>query len=393
MGCDFNLIFFVKFVNGTNLVVTVNAHYHKNNCFSLLTDDWTEHDSNYQYYTMNETSTSNIKQILAAFDNIHIICLSPNWTKTVTPEDIKTAFKLGFFIEKTMAKFSEQQTVPSFMNTLKLWGETNNKVFSCDYIYYSNICDHLLLKFFNAKALNENIMDIAIRMYTSLFPTQRLQSFIKNLLLKSASLEAIFDFAVANKSLINVEKLQHELLLNEWIKEVENGRKEYVSALITDSLSSYKIEAFLPVLISILTIKSDSVPSELIIENILLKMLDRSILSKQFWLVLVKNVDKTCIGRVCVNYKEFLVSLCNFLFYIGGMMEEKVIDGEICWSSDLNISLCPEISYNEIESIIQYLCNVDSEIKMYILSRLNEGAQHTDLFLWKHIMQKCQKLN
>lgn len=363
--------------------------YHKNNNFFLLAGNPIDHDSNYQNYTMNDTSISNIKQILTAFDNIYSICQNSNWIKTVNAEDIKTTFKLGFFIEKTIATFSDQQTLPNFMQTLKVWGESNNKVFNYDYIYYSNICDHLLLKFFNAKTINQNILDIAVRMYTSLFTKQRLQMFIKNLLLKSASLEAIFDFTVVNKSLINLDNLQYELVLSEWIKDVENGHKENVATLITDLLSSYKIETSLTVLMGVLTIKSDSVPSELILNNILLKMLDRSILSKPFWLALVKNVDKICIGQVCVNYNEFLISLCNFLFYIGGMMEEKVIDGEICWCSDFSISLCPEISYSEIESIMEHLCSINSQIKTYILTRLDEGAQHTDLFLWKHIMQKC----
>lgn len=339
---------------------------------------------------MNETSTANIKQILTAFDHVITICENHHWIKTVTSEDIKIAFKMACFVEKSMNKFHEQNCVPQFLNTLKLWGESNNRVVKHDQKFYSKVCDHLLLNFFKNENISENIIDVAVRMYTSLFPKERLQSVLKDLIMTSASFEAIFAFTVANKRAINVDKLKYELIAHDWCKKIENDDKDEIASLINDSLASYKVETSLSTLIGVLSLNLNHSVTKLILDKILEKMLDRSILSKNFWLTLVKNVDLVCLREVCVHYVEFLDSYCNFLIYIGGMMDEKKTNDKVQWVSNPNMTLCPEITSSELESIITFLCQSEnSTVKEYVINRLNEAQKYTDSSIWEHIRSKC----
>ncbi|XP_008192068.1 uncharacterized protein Ufm1 isoform X1 [Tribolium castaneum] len=331
---------------------------------------------------MNDTSTANIKQILTSFHNISQIYENQQWVRTVTAEDIKQAFKLAHFIEKTVQKFDETNSRAQFFEMLKVWGG-KNRVRVYEHEFYAKMCDHLLVKFFKCRALNEGVIDIAVRMYTSLFPKQRLQAVLKDLIMTSAAFEAVSQFCVANKTALNLNYLKHELILNEWLRDYESGNKEAVLTLIKESLTSFKVENCLPVLLGILALEVKNSVTDLILQSILEKMLDRSILSKTFWLTMTKTIDANCLAQVCTNYFEFLESLCNFLIYIGSMMEEKNSE----WLPDPSISLCPEITYTELQLIFITLCKHSHE--NYVRSRLKEAENCTDSKIWNEIINKC----
>lgn len=324
---------------------------------------------------------ANIKQIFTSFHNVNQIFENQNWVKTATSEDIKTAFKLGHFVERTLTKMHEKDTTRQFFKSLKLWGD-KNQFYEPE--FYSKICDHLLSKFFKCRSVNENVIDIAIRMYTSLYPKQRLQALLKDLIMTSASYDAIFQFCVTNKSVINTTHLRHELILNDWLRDFQNGHKDLIVSQITESLSSFKVENSLPILLGILALNVKNPVTTLILEKVLEKMPDRSILSKNFWLAMIKNVDFSCLCQVCTNYFDFLESLCNFLIYIGSMMEKTDSD----WLSNSNISLCPEITYSELEMLFICLCK-NLIIKNYVIDRLKEAEECTDSVIWNEIKTKC----
>ncbi|XP_044254932.1 uncharacterized protein LOC123005315 isoform X1 [Tribolium madens] len=330
-----------------------------------------------------DTSAANIKQILTSFHNVNQIYENQHWVKTVTAEDIKLVFKLGHFIEKTVQKCDERNSREQFFGLLNVWGE-KNQIVVYDYEFYAKMCDHLLVKFFKCRPLNERIIDIAVRMYTSLFSKDRLQAVLKDLIMTSASFEAISQFCVANKTIINVNNLKHQLILNEWIRDYENGNKDIILTLVKESLTSFKVENSLPVLLGILALEVKNPVTDLILQSILEKMLDRSILSKNFWLTITKTIDGNCLVQVCINYSEFLEYFCNFLIYLGSMMEE--INSE--WMTNSSISICPEITYNELKTIFITLCK-HSLIENYVRNMLKEAEKCTDSKIWNEIKNKC----
>ncbi|XP_063911815.1 uncharacterized protein LOC135128709 isoform X1 [Zophobas morio] len=334
---------------------------------------------------MNDASTANIKQIITAFHNIISIYENDQWVKTVTSEDIKVAFKLGAFVEKAMCKFREQNSASHFLKGVKTWENYNTKV---DYEeeFYAKVCDHLLLKFFKHKFVNENVIDVAVRMYTSLFPKERLEVVLKDLIMTSACFEAIFDFTVANKPIVNIGSVKYELVLQQWSKDFECDNKKIVS-LVADWLTSYKVQTCLPTFMGILALNVKNSVTKVILDGILEKMWDRSILSKNFWLAMFRNVESCCLLQVCCNYKEFFEPLCNFLIYVGGMMEQN---NKNQWISNSSTSICPEISYNELETIFKCLCQSENlGMKEYVISRLSEAQECTDLSIWELIMHAC----
>ncbi|KAJ8927111.1 hypothetical protein NQ314_020384 [Rhamnusium bicolor] len=337
---------------------------------------------------MNDNANSNIKQILNSFDNLVTILENPNWAKSVKTEEIKTAFKLGCFIEKTMAYFVSRNNSSEFINMLNKWWntKTRSKVYSVFFFQFA--CDQLLIKFFKCENIAEATLDITIRVYTSIFPRARLQKVLNSLILLSSSYETITEFAKDNMTVIEAKEFEYHLKLTNWSNLLISGQQNYVSAEIENSLSLYKVESALYLLIGILSLNNISDSNEelvqsIILEKILQKMLDRSVLSKHFWLTLFKQIELDCICNACNNFKEFFISLFNFIIYIGSMM----VKDDIIWKSDTTVSLCPEISYHDLLAFIRNISNSPT-LKESVIEKLNEATQYTDSCIWDEIKQE-----
>lgn len=336
--------------------------------------------------TTHESVTADIKQLLDAFDHFVNLIELENWLKNVTVEDIKSSFKLSGFIEESIIRLQAKQCVDLFMDILISWWKAKDrtKVYKVD--YFSLASDYLLSKFFTCKFISVNTLDIAVRMYTTLYPKERFESFIRTSILNSASIEAMIDYAIVNKDNIDLKELECRFLLRHWSTETECGRKQDVIAVITNMLSNYKIETSLSSLIIILALKNVS-SQEMAIKNLILKelqlrMVDRSILSKHLWLSLFTHVDKKHLGAVCKQFREFLKELYDFIIYISCMMNPDVQNDQTRWISDSNISICPELTYNDLVSLIKFFCNYNEELKSYTVLRISEAKVSTNSQIW-----------
>lgn len=330
---------------------------------------------------MNETSEANIKQILTSFDTAIAIYENPShWSGNVSVEDIKTAFKLGKFIEKTIKTFTEKNASPALMHSFTKWRESKNKTHTYTCQFYATICDSLLLKFFQNQTTNDKTLDAAVRMYTTLFPKERFKEVVKKIILDSATSEAIFDFSLANKPLLNTEKMRYKSILENWCLEINNGNIDKIKIVINDSLSSFKVENTLQFLIGVLVISESKQITEIILENLLENMKGRSVLHKKFWMSLFRNVNKEDLRLVCIKHRDFLVSLSDFLIYVGSMMEKNQ-NGD--WITNPNICFCPDIGYDELVAILKLLCQLD--VKDYVMERLDEAKKVTELLIWAEL--------
>lgn len=335
---------------------------------------------------MDDNAVSNITQILTSFDNFVSILENPVWISTAKAEDIKNGFKLGSFIEKSLSHFRTKNFVSEFFNVLNQWWKrekNQTKVYDEDYFQFA--CDKLLTTFFQYEESSEASLEIAIRVYTSIFPKDRLKKVISDLILTSSSQEAITDFTKANITNTELKDLEYNLALNSWSNILKTGRASDVRKEIEIKLSLSKVESQLQLLMGILSLSSvtdsERLIQNIVLENLLQKMLDRSLLSKSFWSTMFKNLEMTYICRVCVNFNDFLVSLFNFIVYIGSMMKHE--DG--VWLSDETVSICPEITYHEVLNCIKSIYNTNCSLKQFVSERLIDAQENIDSPIWEKI--------
>ncbi|CAG9762429.1 unnamed protein product [Ceutorhynchus assimilis] len=318
--------------------------------------------------------SSNVSQVLKGFQRFSMNYENCLWPQNATVEDIKSMFKLGMFIEKSVETFKSREFFGQFLLLLDIWGRQNNiKIYSEEFYAIAN--DYLLQKLFKFPNIKETTLDIGVRVYTSLYPKQRFKDCIKILILKSSSTLAIADFV--NSSIKDKTCLQNNIILNKWSEYHKSGLKDVLKSEIETYLSSYHIEDKLPRLISILANNNNSENDKIkliILDCLVNKMGDRSSLSKTFWLALFKKVNLHHLTESCKHFPRFLESLLNFIEYIVAMMKRDDTNDFCEWTSDSTISFCPEISYFELVICLKSLCHSDN-VKNLVLKRLEQAKE------------------
>ncbi|CAH2006355.1 unnamed protein product [Acanthoscelides obtectus] len=329
--------------------------------------------------TMTENAQSNITLILNSFDKFIHLIENPYWVKKANVEEIKTAFKLGSFIEKVIKNFGINE-LEQFNIILQKWWKTNNHYKIYDKCFFELACDKLLGLFFKTENIPENILEIAIRVYTSLYKQERLRSFLSKMIIQSSSVEAVADFV---KIVSDPKELEYAIVLQHWTHLCQTKKQDIVKNNIAEMLKSYKVTSSLPILIGVLSIddikESDIFTQHLILQSLLDKLLDRSLLSKEFWIALCKMVDKTLLIKVCAKNEDFLISLLNFVVYTGSLMN-KACQG--VWQTDSRISFCTEIGYDDIFQILNSLVKADEKVRKVVIGRLSDAKSEFDSDIW-----------
>lgn len=333
-----------------------------------------------------DISEENIKQVLKTFDHFHKLYENEEMRRSVSKEDIKMYFKIAFFVEKTMEKFKTQNCLNEFFNVLSLWNNLQkHRVYSEE--FYNFACDHLLEMFLKSSDLDAHIVDVACRMYSAFHPKERFEKLLTEYMLMSASCNYILDYIGQQKNDTNCKEIESHLLMSRLSNHLQIGKEKRLNSVIEELLSIYKIESSLPVLFKLLTLKTND-PNEdgvkkIILKQILNKMCDRSILTKTFWLGIFKLTDKTDLICVALKFEDFFLKLCNFIVYIGSMMNKE---GDT-WVGDPDISICPEISYHDLLDIIYNFCS-DESLKKHMIEIVIEAQATTGSLLWQDVELK-----
>lgn len=342
---------------------------------------------------MNKAIASNITQILSSIDAYVSIYEHDTWVLKATTEEIKSAFKLSIFVEKTIQHFITIETLDEFASTLLDWQKKHNQT-THNTNFFKISCDHMLKKFFKCPQISETNLDIAVRMYTSLLPRERLESFISKSILDAGFLEAISEYFQINSVEADQQELQFRLKLNYWAKYTPNNN-EAISQEIREYLSTFELYPLLLLLLGILSLKdvteNEKSVQNLILDAILEKMLGRSVLNKPFWLILCKDIDVKYIVKVCTNHFKFLESFLNFLVYLGSMLEKVQYGDIVMWQSDPNTSLCPEISYAHLLNLFKSLCETNEDLREFVHNRIIQAETDTQLLLWTEIIETLFK--
>lgn len=337
---------------------------------------------------MNENASSNITQVLTSFQNFINVYENPLWVKNATVEEIKTTFKLGHFIEKTILKFKDKGTLEKFFKILNEWSkEKHFKIYDVNFYELAN--DQIIEKLFKFPNIKESTLDIGVRVYTSIYPKERFNNFIQKLILTSSSFLCIADFV--NSTISDTTSIETNIILNRWSVHCTHGQKSVLKAEIENYLSLYKVETMLPKLINMLSLKDLLEPQKevqtLVLESVLEKMLDRSLLSKTYWLVLFQKTRLNTLTVICSNSQAFLESLLNFIEYIGSLMHRDYRLDLPEWTSDPQLCFCPEITYFDVLNVLRTVCQ-DNCVKEYVLDRLEKAKEHSNAKLWNELINE-----
>lgn len=326
--------------------------------------------------TTSDVIKSNITQLLNSFKNFNLLLENTNWIKTAKVEEIKTLFKLGNFVEKSAQHLTSQNALKDFLNLYKIQypiEELGDRNYIC-------ACDEVLKVFFRYENVPELTLDIVIRIYTSMYPRDRLQHVLYDLMLSSNNLEALSDFFnVLPKE--RSREFEYYLNLSSWnhLKDVKKNSFVYD---IREQLSIFNLENNLSRLLGILSLENVSEKEKTIqndiLEVILEKMLERTILSNSFWYTLFHKIELNVLCKVCENFGKFCNSLFSFIIYLGSMMD-KVDD---IWKSDPGKSVCPEISFYDVLVIIKNIYKHDSK---FVLNELEEAKNDTGSEIWDEL--------
>lgn len=324
----------------------------------------------------------NIAQLMNSINHFDSLLTNNSWINNAKVEDIKTVFKLGAFIENFTKHLSSQNALEEFLNITKT---QNHSISKCS--DYQKACDYVLKAFFRSENILEATLDIVIRIYTTMFAKNRLQVVLNDLIIHSNQLECLAQYI----NILPPEKIreyEYCLHLRNWrhLKEVQNSALENeIKVRLT-----YNIDDNLNNFLGILSLKNiseaDRIVQMSILEIIIEKMLDRSILSSSFWYALLQKSNLDVFCNVCDNFKDFRNSVLNFIIYLGSMMEND--SGN--WRSDPNISLCAKITYFDLLIIIKKVTDIDH---FFVFNKLDEAKNDTGSEIWDQIKNEIRAMS
>lgn len=341
---------------------------------------------------INENYYENMNEIEEVFNAFEYYVIS---YETLSSENkielIKSAFESANFVEKTVKQFENQSTLilDQFMACFITFLRSKNRTVNYSLDFLKSASDNLLLKYLYYKTNIEN----AIKIYVSLYEKERFEKVVEKALLRNVLYEPIAQYLIVNKDSVDLIELKSRLLLLKWVHDYETGKKERVINALSKTLTSYSVEVELIYLLKILAMKDltslqeNTIQSQ-ILEEIVLKMEDRSILSKDFWLTIIKKIELRLVIEICAMFEQFLDKFICFLIYCICMMDRQIMNEKRIWLPNVK-SICPEITFENISCILSQLVNFNSQISSYVQSRTEQCKRFSDPFIWNDIIENC----
>lgn len=337
---------------------------------------------------MSESLPSNITQIIHSYEHFIQRYENEAWFKSVTLEDIKNLFKDGASIEKYTESLKAKDCLMDFEQAINTYLSSKNRIKCYEMNFYLNACDYLLAKILRSKYLNANLVDVAIRMYTTMYPQDRFEKVLSTILSKAFSFNAIYNHTLN----CNIEKTEFEstLILNQLSNLIIYGKLEIMNEKVEQLLANYKIESNFPIVLQILNLDDlknhEKIVQKFILNQLILKMQARSVIIKPFWLALFKNTEKTLLLKTSSKYLNFCEGLLNIIVYIGSMMNSEIVNNVAKWVSDSEMSICPEISFEDLVSVLDVLYS-DTKLKFVVKRKLEDAFVSTSCKLWEFLLK------
>lgn len=337
---------------------------------------------------MDDTSSS-IRQIINNFNIFMKIIENKVWARKATAEMIKNSLKLASFIEKVIEQLNVEGSTKEFLEMLNIWLQENERI---DLIYGANMfeyaSDHMLELLLCNKAVTIESADIALRIYSSLHPVDRLQRFLKQRILEHSSFNVLLHSIILSTN--DVKEIEARMMLKEWEKLNTEGNTEILKQSIHHMFSNFRLTKSLHVLLKILCIIPEMHGNFkdikiVILEKLQEKLLDHSALNQDFWCYILKELNVTVLAEACFHNRNIFDLLFNFLKYIGSTMSILYINSEKTWISNKQFSLCPDITYQDLFKVTKGLYCINDEMKQIVMKKLIDASKDSSE-LWKDVL-------
>lgn len=334
-----------------------------------------------------DDTSSNILHVINNFNLFLNTIENKQWTRKATPEIIKNSFKLASFVEKVVNDLNSKGVTNEFLEVFKSWQEQNenrNMMYQMDTFQYAS--DYMLDILLCNRAATIESADIALRIYTSFYPVERLHKFLKNKILQQSSCNALLQVVIDSSN--DCKEIEARMMLKEWERLINEGNIQCVKQSIQEMFTNYRLSKSLHTILKMLSVvpEIDSKFKDIksfIMEKLQEKLLDQN---KEFWNCIFKEVDIVILSEACLHNRIIIDLLFKFIEYIGSMMNPIYVNSEKMWIANKQFSLCPDITYDDLFKIIKTLHGLNSEIRDLITNKIKDAGSNSSSKIWDDIL-------
>ncbi|XP_071055918.1 uncharacterized protein [Onthophagus taurus] len=298
------------------------------------------------------------------------LCETKTWLKTAQNEELKNAFKLGLFLEKSVSILKTKCLQEKFDLILK---ESEIKTCCGD---LEKSCDELLEIILTYQFVSFNNTDAAFRIYTSMFPQDGFKNVLTKTIINNNSLKLINDFTFK----IDRIELESSALFGEFFEYASNEDFYNIKICVKTLLESD--ENALKIVFKLLSIESNNrCVQDIVFLEIKEKLIDYNEVNHKIWFFICNNLNQTDLLIVCKHHEEFIYLIINFLIHLGTFMIFK----HKKWVIDPKKSSF-EIKYLNIVALFRTLCSIGKEIRNDLIKKV---LNSNNLKLWNNVLHDC----
>ncbi|VVC90153.1 unnamed protein product [Leptidea sinapis] len=183
--------------------------------------------------------TALVQQFFDFFEDFINLCHSEQWPSNETkPDEIRNAFAMSLHIEKCLEKFRQQSIIDEFLTTFNS-SQKSTALFLKNCL---NDPSKYVLKKIITSSTNVQMMDMAFEVFLNMFPEEKLETYLSELMVEAASKETLLnnlykevpkDQLIVFKSIFLLSEInESEECKNSLIDLINRNTKEIMELLV-----------------------------------------------------------------------------------------------------------------------------------------------------------------
>ncbi|XP_059062376.1 uncharacterized protein LOC131855148 isoform X1 [Achroia grisella] len=308
--------------------------------------------------------TAVLRQFLDYFQDFLHLCQLENWPNNDTTEtELQNAFLISQHIEKCMDRLQKNETINEFLSTLHNDKETSGTFLK---MCLGDPPKYVLKKIINSETKISQ-MDTGFRMFLQLFPEQRLEDSLTDIMLEAASKETLLRNLSQEFDKDKIVEFKSQIFLSE-LHKCENTKNIVADILVkpNQSIINLLVTSLLNKEVKHLTTVTNIASA---FKDV---MLSRNHSNQSFWKYLF-NVDEEKFIQLCLHYSDLFKLITNSLIDCSKLLRENM-------SSEF---FYIDITYSQLVSIVKRICSNDS-LRIEFTDIVNDDS--STMSFWQGMM-------
>ncbi|XP_050682901.1 uncharacterized protein LOC126978177 isoform X1 [Leptidea sinapis] len=308
--------------------------------------------------------TALVQQFFDFFEDFINLCHSEQWPSNETkPDEIRNAFAMSLHIEKCLEKFRQQSIIDEFLTTFNS-SQKSTALFLKNCL---NDPSKYVLKKIITSSTNVQMMDMAFKVFLNMFPEEKLETYLLELMVEAASKETLLnnlykevpkDQLIVFKSIFLLSEINNsEECKNSLIDLINRNTKEIMELLVV-CLCNDDIKY-----LSAVTI---------LVNAFLTVMLVKNCTNKTFWKLFFET-DEHYLIKLCLKYSDMFKVIVKALIDCGRLLKENMS------AQYFYINL----TYSELLRILSKIVT-NENLKLELMDIIHENNE--DLKFWEKII-------